>query len=91
MARAVLTDSAQDLIIKMSDGNPGAITVLTKLLFIPSGIGPLLALWLDEWKIYGSSIWILYKDWCSENLDTMVEAIQNGSAKALKENGQLEG
>ena len=52
--RIQLTDSVMDIVIKMSDGNPGAVTVCMSLLteaakidpdhFIP-GIGQILSLW----------------------------------------------
>lgn len=92
MARAVETDSIEDIVVKMAEGNPGAATVLIKLLTQPDKrIGLFLVLWLDEFEIYGPSIWILYKDWCFENIDLLVDSIRNGTAKSLKQNGQLDG
>ena len=73
--RIQLTDSVMDIVIKMSDGNPGAVTVCMSLLteaakidpdhFIP-GIGQILS--LDSIGIYEERIWMLYKDVCKENL-----------------------
>ena len=70
-----LTDSTQDILFKMSEGNPGALTVLLKMLAetkdidpdnMLGGFGPILS--LDTLNLYGSQIWMLYKDVCKESL-----------------------
>lgn len=73
--RLELSDSVIDAVVKMSDGNPGAARVCMELLtegkqidpdaFL-GGMGNLLS--LDTLSLYGSSIWMLYKDVCGENL-----------------------
>lgn len=78
MSRIELFDTTEDVLVKMSEGNPGALTVLIGLAtqgaeFDPKsalgGLGPILA--LDEAGIYGSQIWVLYKDVCGESLETL--------------------
>lgn len=73
--RIELTDSVMDIMLKMSEGNPGALTALmeiqTKSLIIDpqgsmGGIGSILL--LDTWNIYGSSIYILYSDKCGKDI-----------------------
>jgi hypothetical protein len=70
-----LNDTAASVIAKMSEGNPGAISVLDRLykesnkidlsdLF--GGFGAIM--FLDSLCIYGSRIWMLYKDVCGEDL-----------------------
>ena len=70
-----LKDSMQEMLFKMSEGNPGALTVLLVILekgeqIDPDGamrgIGPILS--LDSLGCYGSKIWMLYKDVCGQNL-----------------------
>ena len=73
--RIGLQDTALDVFMKLSEGNPGALTVCMEIFtqnaaidpdaFL-SGLGPLLA--LDTLGIYGSSIWLLYKDICGEDI-----------------------
>lgn len=97
MSRIQLEDSAMSAIMKMVDGNPGAISVLVTLMKEEAridpdsafgGIGTLLA--LDTLGIYGSNIWILYKDVCKQNAVNMVllfRANQLGfvTSKAIKD------
>lgn len=75
----IFNDSIVDTVVKLAEGNPGAVTVISQLLKdSPSidpdsafaGYGPLLM--LDSMGIYGSEIWILYKNVCLENLHQMV-------------------
>ncbi len=73
--RLELTDSIMDVVIKMVEGNPGAISVCTQLLKENKEIDPDSALGemgsifsLDGLGIYGSRIWMLYKDVCGEDI-----------------------
>lgn len=70
--------STLDAIISMADGNPGAISVLGALL----GADAVSILILDELEIYGSDIWILYKDECEENLDRLMEELRKRRSSA---------
>jgi len=74
-ARLELTDSMENVMMKMSDGNPGALTVCMRLLaesaeIDPDGcLGGLEAiLSLDTLGLYGPNIWMLFKDVCGEDL-----------------------
>jgi hypothetical protein len=77
--RIELTDSIQAGVFKMSEGNPGALTVLMRTLKESSAIDPdsfmgeltgLLS--LDEEGIYGSRIWMFFKDVSGSSLETML-------------------
>ncbi len=76
--RISLNDSMPDVIYKLSEGNPGAVNVLISILKDGEGIDKdcasqlLNVLHLDSLRIYGSRIWMLYKDVCSENLSEML-------------------
>jgi hypothetical protein len=84
MSRIQLTDTGMSACVKMSDGNPGALTVLAKLLkeadaidpdnFL-GGLGKILD--LDTNKIYGSRIWMLYKDVAGGDLRTMLVILRS--------------
>lgn len=76
MSRIELTDNGTTMLMKLAEGNPGALTVLMKILrdgniIDPqawSGNGGLAAiLSLDEYEIYGGRIWCLHKDVCAED------------------------
>lgn len=81
--RIKLNDSIKDIILKMSDGVPGAIEVLVRLWKYGSahdpenmlkGLAPILA--LDTLGLYGSSIWLLYKDNCRQDLGKMIAVLR---------------
>jgi hypothetical protein len=83
MEKITGNDTGMDMIVKMSEGNPGAINVrmqlITKTPTIDpqsciSGLGPILM--LDSYNIYGSRIWMLYKDVCNENIATTIAIIR---------------
>ena len=74
-----LNDTVQDTLIKLSEGNPGALSVCMQIMAKGSQIDPdafggglLMLLSLDDLGIYGSRIWMLYKDVCGTDLtDTL--------------------
>lgn len=74
MSKIELTDSTFDVLAKMSEGNPGGLVAVMKLMkdaeeidpqSILKELGPILL--LDTYEIYGSSIHILYKDKCNSD------------------------
>ena len=75
MTRLKLQDTGFDVVYKMSEGNPGALNVCLQILqngeqidpdAALGGLGALLG--LDTLGIYGSDIWLFYKDVCGQNL-----------------------
>lgn len=73
-----LTASLMDIIVDFAEGNPGAVNVLCLLIKEYPKIDPahafkaLGALWaLDNLDLYGSNIWLLYKDVCKSSLVNM--------------------
>ena len=88
MGRIQLADNNTDAIMKLVEGNPGAISAIMACMNIhdsvdkDSMLGVLsVPLSLDEYGIYGSRIWILYKDVCGQNpvkMITLFRAIQLG-------------
>jgi len=79
MARIKLDDTAMSGIIKVVENNPGGLRVCIELCRDGGDIDPDSALKglgnilnLDQLGIYGSRIWMLYKDVCGEDLVTMV-------------------
>lgn len=77
--RIQLTDTTMEAIIKMAEGNPGAVQALCALLehhnkidpqAMLGGMGAILM--LDGWGIYGSSIYILFSDKCKRDVRKML-------------------
>lgn len=78
------TDTVQDMIFKMSQGNPGAIRVLVDLMKSGPAIDPdammseiAHILSLDTLGIMGSEIWMLYKDVCGESYARMIAVLRS--------------
>jgi len=76
--RLVYTDTTMSILLKMSDGNPKAVTVLAQLM---TGIfhevpGFMLILNLDSMGVYGSHIWRLYKDCCKQDINEMEKVLR---------------
>lgn len=65
-------DNIMDIIVNMSEGNPGAATAMCELIKFSEYEGIVAILILDELKIYRSNIWVIYKDQCKEKADTMI-------------------
>lgn len=65
-----------ELMMAMSEGNPGALMVMTELA---KRWGPLatsvLIVVLDKMNIRGSQIWVAYKDFADGQLDRLAMAI----------------
>jgi len=81
--RITLNDSGQSVVLKLAEGNPGAMRVCCEVLRDGSdidpanalqGFGPLLM--LDDLGIYGPDIWLLYKDVCNQNLVAMLGVLR---------------
>jgi len=65
--------STKDAIIALAEGNPGAITVLAQMVQDPRGAAAILH--LDNLEIYGSKIWVGYKDHCKEDITTFINKV----------------
>ena len=85
MERINLNDDLQSAIIKMADGNPGALTVLMRLLQpeaneidpdnLMGGLGNILS--LDSIGIYGTDIYVLMNDICENNMVKFITVLRS--------------
>lgn len=71
-----LHGSLVDAIVQMSEGNPGATTVLARMLKDRPDDGFMLILGLDDMNMRGSQIWLGYKDHCHQDLGQFISCIQ---------------
>lgn len=83
MSRIQLQDSTMDVVVKMSNGNPGAMNAIMEILSkgklvdpddSMQGLGSILM--LDTWGIYGTDIYVLYSDICGKDLSKMLAVIR---------------
>lgn len=83
MSRIDINKPLTESLVAMSDRNPGAASVLKMLInqeaeidpdsmFVP--IGAIMN--LDQYGIYGSRIWVLFKNGCRQNLKLMIAALR---------------
>lgn len=76
-----LMDNTMNLIFKMSEGNPGALTVLMEILQRPNALIAILG--LDDMNIRGWQIWVAYKNHCKNNVDLLLELIKKRDSKMV--------
>lgn len=90
--RIKLMDDTTSTAEKISEGNPGAVTVCLQLLkhgakidpdAMFGGLGCLLS--LDSYAIYGASIWMLYKDVCKEDIVKTIAVLRAVQLGLLEE------
>lgn len=67
--------SVLDIVTEMSEGNPGALTVMMDLISKNPDSGVFTLLHLDDMNIRGSQIWVGYKDYAGEDIAKFEEAV----------------
>lgn len=94
MSKIELNDDGKSIMIKMSEGNPGAIAAMIVMVVesdsidpkaFMGGIGAIIM--LDTWKIYGTDIHILFNDKCDRDVRKMlvlIRAVQLGFFSQVK-------
>lgn len=70
----------KEMIIELSEGNPGALTVLIQMVQAAEAQDvmfalPVLFTYMKENGLTGSEIWILYKDECGSDYDTFIQTL----------------
>lgn len=73
--KLTLETSVMEALITMSEGNPGAASVLAKLMQKYNEMGFMAALHLDDMNMRGSQIWVGYKDYCGQDLEKFFAAL----------------
>ena len=67
--------SIEDMIVTMSEGNPGALTCMVNMLNY-NPMAHLDILFFDTMEIYGSKIYMLWNDCCERDMDKFNKTIQ---------------
>jgi hypothetical protein len=75
-----LTDSVADVVVKMSQGNPGAISVMAQIIDGDAAKGLFDLLNMDDMGMRGPAIWIGYKDHCGEDIERFRLAVRSRDA-----------
>lgn len=78
-----LLDSLMDVMVKMSEGVPGAISVLLSIMKEQPETGFINILSLDDMNIRGTQIWIGFKDHCGEDIIRFLDCIKHRSPEMV--------
>ena len=73
MSKIKLTDSTTEVAIKMSEGNPGALTFIMEALTADKMNMLKMILPADTLEIYGSKLYMLWNDACGRDLEKVHE------------------
>ncbi len=65
------------MLVTMSEGNPGAASVLAMLMEDSPETGFMKVLGLDDMNVRGPQIWVGFKDHCKQDLETFKTAISS--------------
>lgn len=85
-----MTDTGMDVVKKLSQGNPGALSVLCQAINEDPDLGFLHLMKLDDMGVYGPLIWLLYKDTFGCNLKAFYFALtRNRLGKVIDRKIQL--
>jgi len=78
-------DTLQDIMTKMSEGNPGALTVLMETFDAKEPMEFMnFAMALDVHRIYRSDIWKGYKDHCGKDIEEFYTKVMESDEDLLE-------
>lgn len=79
-----LHDTPMTILCKLSEGNPGAMSVMGQIMKEKSLMEMFpIALSLDAMGVRGCKIWVGFKDYCNQDLDKFCELVLNRDKKML--------
>lgn len=78
MGKINLNDTAEDVIVKLSEGNPGALTTLVELVNSYKDFFEVVPdyLTIDTMGLYGSQLYMLWNDCCNRNIEKVKQIIK---------------
>ena len=71
-----------DIMQKMGENNPGAITLIRKIMDDPMGLFTLLT--MNDMNIRGYQIWVAYKDYCRQDYDLFFKSINSRDKQMIR-------
>jgi len=77
-----IDDTGISAVMKLSGGNPGSVRVCAELLRLPNGI--MLLLDMDDMGMKGPSIWLGYKDFAGQNIETFAAALRSRDKEMIR-------
>ena len=77
-----MNDSLINMAVKMAEGNPGAVRVISKILEDQGGLFFLLD--LDDMGMRGSQIWVAFKDYCGQDIEKLKQCLRDRDKKMVE-------
>lgn len=76
---SMTTDSTMDIVIKMSEGNPGAMATMMELIKeTEKDIGNMSVIFfIDTLELYGSRLYQLWNDCCNRDISKVIEVVNS--------------
>lgn len=79
MTKLLLTDNFNDIVLKMSEGNLGAMTTIFEIFKAKNNdvidVIPMF-LTLDVMELYGSHLYMLWNDCCNRDVEKVIKVIE---------------
>lgn len=66
-------------IVALAEGNPGAVHVMCQMMRVCPIRGQIGLCRLDDMKMYGSKIWVGFKDVCKEDINLFMDRVEDHS------------
>lgn len=76
--------SVMDLFMVISEGNPGAMNVMARLLESDEVSGFVTLLALDDMNIRGTQLWLAYNDFCQGDLGKLHDVAEQRDYELVK-------
>lgn len=80
--KTLMQQSLMDILALVSEGNPGALTVLVNICKHRVDAADIIAQ-IVAMNMRGSSIWLGFKDFAGENLDVFCDAVLHNDATMI--------
>lgn len=79
-----ITGTVMDMLLQMGEGNPGALSILSKLWQLPGPDALMSILDLDDMNMRGSQIYVAWKDYCGEDMEKFKDSIRNRDPEMVR-------
>lgn len=79
-----MNENVMEIVAKMSEGNPGALSIMMEILKEDPEMGIMQLLFLDDMNIWGTQIWYGYKYYCDSDIKKFIECIKIRDPEMVK-------
>lgn len=80
-----ITDSFEEAVCKIAEGNPGAVRCIVDMLETSPERGMAAMFLCDHYELYGSKLYELWNDLCARDSEMLINIIESLESDAIKE------